>query len=160
MAVNINTEYLIDEFVELRKRKKMSQAMVAKKADLHQAAVGRIESKNITPQIDTMIKLLNTMGYTLAIMPADGNYTRPVFIDIMNEIDHLNEANIQKIKDYIRQLEEEDMTERQNAIDRIMELRKDISIDPGESGTYKEILLEEQDRKYRHESPDDAQLHS
>ena len=52
------------------------------------------------------------------------------------------------------------MTERQNAIDRIMELRKDIWIDPGESGTYKEILLEELDRKYRHESSDDAQLHS
>jgi len=154
MAVNIDTEYLIDEFVELRKRKKMSQAMVAKKADLHQAAVGRIESKSITPQIDTMIKLLNTMGYTLAIMPADGTYTKPVFMDVINEIDHLNETNIEKIKDYIRQLEEEDIIGRQKAIDKIMGLRKDIFIDPGESGKYKEILLEELDRKYRHESFD------
>ena len=151
MSVNINAEYLIDEFVELRKRKHMSQTMVARKADLHQAAVGRIESKSITPQIDMMIKLLNTMGYTLAIMPADGNYTKPVFIDVMNEIDHLNEANIQKIKDYIRQLDEEDMTERQNAIDKIMELRKDIWIDPGPDNNYKQILMEELDRKYGYE---------
>ena len=148
MAVNVNAEYLIDDYIDLRKRNRMTQDAVAKRAKLHQAAIGRIENKSVTPQIDTMIKLLNTMGYTLAIVPSVGSYPKPIFVEIMKQMDTLSDANIKRIEEYVKKVAEEDVKERQEALKELMMLGKGIKLDPGESGTYKEIYLEELDRKY------------
>ena len=58
MEVNTNTDHIIDGFIDIRKKKKLSQAAVAKRADLHQAAVGRIENKST---IRSSIQLLSSL---------------------------------------------------------------------------------------------------
>jgi len=38
---------------------------------VRQPAIARLESRKATPQIDTLIRLLLPLGYTLAIVPID-----------------------------------------------------------------------------------------
>jgi len=47
----------------------MSQKELAELAGLKQPAVARLESMKVTPQIDTLFKILQPLGYTLAVIP-------------------------------------------------------------------------------------------
>jgi len=38
---------------------------------LKQPAIARLESMKATPQIDTLFKILQPLGYTLAVVPSD-----------------------------------------------------------------------------------------
>ena len=145
--MSANTDHIIDGFVGIRKKKKLSQAAVAKKADLHQAAVGRIENKSTNPQLDTMVKLLNTMGYTLAIVPVNGSYDNPLILDILTDMETLDAANIRRLKAYVDVLNELEKRERLDALEKLRELTKDLDLDELD-GSYKKILYEELDRRY------------
>ena len=148
MEVNTNTDHIIDGFIDIRKKKKLSQAAVAKRADLHQAAVGRIENKSTNPQLDTIIKLLNTMGYTLAIVPDDRDSDHALIIDIYNKMESLDDANLKKVNDYVEALSAQEINERMTALMEAVELTKDVNLGPERRASYKELLLEELDRRY------------
>ena len=144
MAENYNSEYLIDRFIELRKRKHMSQAAVASKADLHQAAVGRIENKSTNPQMETMLKLLDTMGYTLAIVPSGDAPAKEILLEIFSKIESFEEKSIKRIKAYVDALYEDDLNRRLKAFKSFDKLCRPIDIDDD----YKTVLEEELIRKY------------
>ena len=144
MAVNTNTDHIIDGFIDIRKKKKLSQAAVAKRADLHQAAVGRIENKSTNPQLDTMIKLLNTMGYTLAIVPAGEKESHVITMDLFSDIESLNDSNRKRVKAYVDELAEKELEERRKATDELLAMFRPADI----GDDYKAILEEELRRKY------------
>lgn len=58
---------LIDSLIEQRKRKGMTQKELAKAANLTQSAIARMESKKNTPQLDTLLKVVNALECSLKI---------------------------------------------------------------------------------------------
>lgn len=62
---------LIGKLIEARESKGLSQKELADLANLKQPAIARLESMKATPQIDTLFKILQPLGYTLAIVPSD-----------------------------------------------------------------------------------------
>ena len=60
---------LIGKLIEVRDSKGVTQQELAQLTGLKQSAIARLESMKSTPQIDTLFKILNPLGYTLAIVP-------------------------------------------------------------------------------------------
>lgn len=60
---------LIGKMIEARESKGMSQRELAELSGVKQPAIARIESMKATPQIDTLLKVLAPLGYTLSITP-------------------------------------------------------------------------------------------
>lgn len=66
----INREVaLIGKFIEARNKKGISQRELARICGLRQPAIARMESRKTTPKIDTVLKALEPLGYTLDIVP-------------------------------------------------------------------------------------------
>ena len=61
---------IIDELIALRKAKGLTQREIAKAANLAQPAIARLESKSATPQLDTLVKVADALGYQLELVPA------------------------------------------------------------------------------------------
>lgn len=61
---------IIDELIELRKAKGLTQKELAKASSLTQSVIARLESKKATPQLDTLLKVTNALGCDLAVIPA------------------------------------------------------------------------------------------
>jgi transcriptional regulator with XRE-family HTH domain len=62
---------IIDELIELRKSKGLTQKELAKVSCLTQSVIARLESKKVTPQLDTLLKIASALGCDIAIVPAD-----------------------------------------------------------------------------------------
>lgn len=60
---------LIDELVSYRKEKEITQLRLAREAGLTQSVIARIESKKSLPQLDTIMKIVDVLGYDLKIVP-------------------------------------------------------------------------------------------
>lgn len=60
---------LIGKIIEARESKGLSQRELAELSGVKQPAIARMESMKATPQIDTLMKILIPLGYTLAIVP-------------------------------------------------------------------------------------------
>ena len=60
---------LIGKLIEAREQKGLSQRELAKMSGVKQPAIARLESMKTTPQIDTLLKILNPLGYTIEIVP-------------------------------------------------------------------------------------------
>lgn len=60
---------LIGKLIEAREDKGLSQKELAELSGLKQPAIARLESMRATPQIDTLFKVLQPLGYTLAVVP-------------------------------------------------------------------------------------------
>ena len=58
---------LISKLIEVRNSKKYSQRKLAEICNVKQPEIVRIESFKCSPQVDTLIKLLVPLGYTLRI---------------------------------------------------------------------------------------------
>lgn len=59
---------LIGKLVEARASKGLSQKELADLSGLKQSAIARLESMKVTPQIDTLLKILQPLGYTLTVV--------------------------------------------------------------------------------------------
>lgn len=66
--INFEIE-LIGKMVEAREQKGLSQRELAEISGVKQPAIARLESMKTTPQIDTLFKILNPLGYTISIVP-------------------------------------------------------------------------------------------
>ena len=64
--IQFETE-LIGKLIEAREEKGLSQRDLAEISGVKQPSIARLESMKATPQIDTLFKLLNPLGYTLTI---------------------------------------------------------------------------------------------
>lgn len=60
---------LIGEFVEARKAKGISQKQLEKLSGVKQPVIARMEKGATKVQLDTMLKILEPLGKTLAIVP-------------------------------------------------------------------------------------------
>ena len=69
-AVNFEKS-LIMKMVEAREAQGVSQRDLSKLSGVKQPAIARMESMKSTPQIDTLLKVLVPLGYTLEIVPLD-----------------------------------------------------------------------------------------
>ena len=62
---------LIGKVIEARKEKGLSQRDLAELSGVKQPAIARLESMQATPKIDTLIKILLPLGYTLSVVPVE-----------------------------------------------------------------------------------------
>ena len=62
---------LIGKLIEARENKGLTQAELAQATGVNQSAIARLESMKVTPQIDTLFKILTPMGYKLTIVPLE-----------------------------------------------------------------------------------------
>lgn len=62
---------LIGKMIEAREKKGLSQRQLAELSGVRQPAIARMESMKSTPQVDTLLKILAPLGYTLSITPIE-----------------------------------------------------------------------------------------
>lgn len=68
----VELEYnLIEELIFLRKEKNITQKELAEQSRIIRATVNRIEGCLTSPKIDTILRLLEPLGYTLKIVPLE-----------------------------------------------------------------------------------------
>jgi len=60
---------LIKTLVKLREEQGLSQAELAEKCGVKQPMIARMEKSIHSPQIDSLLKVLMPLGYTLRIVP-------------------------------------------------------------------------------------------
>ena len=66
----MDMEYsIITEYIKLRKNAKISQEQLAKETNVIRTTIARIETNINSPQLKTMLELLEPLGYTLEIVP-------------------------------------------------------------------------------------------
>lgn len=61
--------YLIGKLVDARNVNGLTQEQLANIVGMKQSAVARLETLGSRPRIDTMLKLLRPLGYTLDVVP-------------------------------------------------------------------------------------------
>jgi len=61
--------HIISELVRIREVQKMSQKRLSEMVEMSQPSLARLESKRISPGIDTLLKLFAPLGYTLEVVP-------------------------------------------------------------------------------------------
>lgn len=66
---------VIRGLVEARKSQKLSQRVVGERAGIIRETVAKIENNLNSPQINTLIKLLEPIGYTLGVIPLEKDET-------------------------------------------------------------------------------------
>lgn len=60
---------LIEEMVKIREEQGLSQSGLAKKCNVKQSSIARMEKNAHSPQVDSLLRILISMGYTLQIVP-------------------------------------------------------------------------------------------
>jgi transcriptional regulator with XRE-family HTH domain len=60
---------LIRTMVKIREEQGLSQAQLAEKCNMKQSVIARMETAVHSPQIDSLLKILTPLGYTLKIEP-------------------------------------------------------------------------------------------
>ena len=62
---------LIGKLIEAREARGLSQKQLADMCGLKQSAIARLEKMGATPKINTLIRILQPLGYKLDIVPSD-----------------------------------------------------------------------------------------
>ena len=57
----------VDSIVKLRKDKRLTQQEIAHDAGVIRETIARIENRITSPQIDTLLKILEPLGYTIKL---------------------------------------------------------------------------------------------
>ena len=60
---------LIRSMVTIREEQGLSQADMARKCNVKQPAIARMEKNTHSPQVDSLLRVLTPLGYTLQIVP-------------------------------------------------------------------------------------------
>ena len=61
----------VQDLVNLRHEKKLTQQQMADSANVIRETIARIENQMTSPQVNTLIKILEPIGYTIKIVPID-----------------------------------------------------------------------------------------
>ena len=61
--------HLITKYIQLRKDSNVSQEQLAKETSVIRTTIARVENYMNSPQLKTMLELLEPLGYTLEIVP-------------------------------------------------------------------------------------------
>ena len=66
----MDMEYsIITDYIKIRKNSNVSQEQLAKDTNVIRTTIARIERNMNSPQLKTMLELLEPLGYTLEIVP-------------------------------------------------------------------------------------------
>ena len=66
----MDMEYsIITNYIKIRKDAKISQEQLANETNVIRTTIARIENNMNSPQLKTMLELLEPLGYTLEIVP-------------------------------------------------------------------------------------------
>ena len=66
----MDMEYsIITNYIKLRKNAKITQEQLANETNVIRTTIARIENNMNSPQLKTMLELLEPLGYTLEIVP-------------------------------------------------------------------------------------------
>lgn len=66
----LDLEYnFICDLIRVRKSENLSQATLAKEAGIIRETIAKIENHLNSPQLNTLINILEPMGYTIGIIP-------------------------------------------------------------------------------------------
>lgn len=60
---------LIRSMVAIREEQGLSQADMARRCNVKQPAIARMEKNTHSPQVDSLLRVLTPLGYTLQIVP-------------------------------------------------------------------------------------------
>lgn len=60
---------LIRTMIQIREEKGLTQSQLAQMCNVKQPVIARMESSVHSPQIDSLLKILTPLGYTLQIVP-------------------------------------------------------------------------------------------
>ena len=60
---------LIKNMVEIREEKGWTQSQLAEHCNVKQPTIARMESNAHSPQLDSLLRVLTSLGYTLQIVP-------------------------------------------------------------------------------------------
>ena len=64
---------LLRTLVAIKEDQGLSQAQLAEKCNVKQPVIARLETATHSPQVDTLLKILTPLGYTLQIVPMKNN---------------------------------------------------------------------------------------
>ena len=64
-------EDIIEATIAARKKAQLTQRELSAKCGIKQPNIAKIESRKRSPQVDTLMKILFAMGYTLRVVPLD-----------------------------------------------------------------------------------------
>lgn len=68
----IDLEYdIISKYIKLRKEAGISQEQLSKETSVIRTTIARVENSMNSPQLKTILELLEPLGYTLEIVPLD-----------------------------------------------------------------------------------------
>ena len=67
---------LIQATINAREKSNLSQRDLSKICGLKQPVIARIESRARSPKVETLLKMLLPMGYSLKVMPIDRHITK------------------------------------------------------------------------------------
>ncbi len=62
---------LIERFIQARNELSVSQRELAEISGIQQPAISRLENRKSSPTIDTLLRLLIPLGYTIKIVPIE-----------------------------------------------------------------------------------------
>lgn len=66
----MDMEYsIISNYIKIRKDLKISQEQLSKETNVIRTTIARVERSMNSPQLKTMLELLEPLGYTLEIVP-------------------------------------------------------------------------------------------
>ena len=65
---------IIRTMVAIREEKGLTQSQLARMCNVKQPVIARMESSVHSPQIDSLLKILTPLGYTLQIVPMGKKY--------------------------------------------------------------------------------------
>lgn len=60
---------IIDATIKAREKQKLTQRELSKRSGIKQSAIARLEKSKNSPRVDTLMRLLYSMGYTLKVVP-------------------------------------------------------------------------------------------
>lgn len=70
----MDLEYdLICQFIKLRKDNNLSQQKLADMSGVIREKIAKIENRLNSPQVNSLIEILEPLGYTLKIVPIEGD---------------------------------------------------------------------------------------
>ena len=67
---------IIEATIKARKENNLTQRELSEKSGIRQPVIARIEKRINSPQTNTLIKLLYSMGYTIRVVPIDKKKTK------------------------------------------------------------------------------------
>lgn len=66
-------EWITSEILAARKRRGMTQKQLEERSDVKQPVIARLENGTTDPQLSTLLKVLNSLDMTLAIVPLENH---------------------------------------------------------------------------------------